>query len=191
MAWRHRDVGSALRDVRGSSLYAVSVDPEPTTLTDSRRYGHSAEARDARERRREQVAALLVARASLREIAEALGVSHGTIGNDVAIIRQRWREQMAQAYDAHVADQFGILDALLRAWMPRALGSLRVPLDAEAAAQIRWVVRERARLLGLDKPVKAQVQVSHEWETETDARIRELLDQMGPVALPASTNGEA
>lgn len=135
--------------------------------------GHSAAARNARILRREQVAVMLASRATAREMAEALSVSVSTVHNDVEMVRRGWREAMAQSYDAHVAEQFGIIDALLGSLMPKAMAA-----DETAVSGVVRLLRERARLLGLDKPVKVQARVDVvQWESETDQAIRELLGQ--------------
>jgi hypothetical protein len=45
------------------------------------------------EERRAHVAHLLTSHHTYREMAQQLGVSHSTIGEDVKVIRERWRER--------------------------------------------------------------------------------------------------
>lgn len=135
--------------------------------------GHSAAAKSIRENRREQVAVLLLARVPYRQIADRVGVAYSTVRSDVAVIQGQWRARYAAVYGEHVAEMTAVLDALQRAWLPKALGAAP---DSDAAAQMRWILRERARLHGTDAPVK----VRHEVLTEglVDAAIIELTEQL-------------
>lgn len=105
--------------------------------------------RVAPEERRAQVAELLLARKTQREMARELGVRLATINEDVAAIRAEWRERRAVAITEHVARELAALDAAERAiWSQVAAGKL-LAVDRLVTIQTR-----RAALLGLDAPTK-------------------------------------
>lgn len=56
--------------------------------------------RAAREVRRRQVAEMYLRGKTIRAIAIDLGVSHGTVGNDVQIVLAEWREERLDDIDA-------------------------------------------------------------------------------------------
>lgn len=114
------------------------------------------------EERREQVATLLLARVTYRAMAELLNVSKSQIGEDVAMIKRQHRERAAQSYDVYVTEQVVEIDGLMKAWMPLAMNPGNVTSEnldgAEKAARV--VIRlweRRARLMGLDAPVRAEL----------------------------------
>ena len=112
------------------------------------------------DRRREQVGYLVMAHVPYREIADILGIGRSTVGDDVKAIRRGWQDRAAQHYSAHVAEEMAKLDAIERAWMPKAtpLHPLHTPeavAAAEAATRVLdRVARHRARILGLNAPVR-------------------------------------
>ena len=111
-----------------------------------------AAARNACEQRREQVAGLLLARTPYRQMASMLNVALSTIAKDVQIIRKRWVASSLHSYEQHVSEQAALLDGLERAMAPKALLG-----DARAAEVLLRVMERRARLLGLDRPVRHEV----------------------------------
>lgn len=143
--------------------------------------GHSGQARATRDERRTQVAAMLVAHVSVREMARLTGASKSTIDRDVQVIRRWWRQQAAQSYSLRVAEELGKLDELEKAVMPKARAG-----DVKAIEQAIRLMERRARVLGIDAPVRSRVEVIT--EDALDAAIRELegqLDDGKPVATPA------
>ena len=105
----------------------------------------------ARELRRRQVAANLLAGLNYREMAEALGVSLGTIKNDVDFVMGHWqREQVAAATD-YVTLQERRLDRALNAIWARVLNG-----DDKAIAAMLKIEERRAKLRGLDQPDKLE-----------------------------------
>lgn len=137
--------------------------------------GHSAAAKNVREARREQVAILLLSRVPYRRIAEQVGCSYTAVRADVDVIRARWRERYADAYEAHVSEQVGTLDALMRTWMPKALGT---NADPKALDAVMRLLERRARLLGLDKPAKVEHSGQIEVTDELVARGELAIDEV-------------
>ena len=74
-----------------------------------------------REQELENIANLLLCRASYREIAQKLGISLGTVANRVKVLRKRWKERQAQKVDEWQAEEIAQLEAIERAFMSRAL----------------------------------------------------------------------
>jgi hypothetical protein len=104
-----------------------------------------------RELRREMVATMLVTKTPHRRMAENIErdlgrrPGKGTIGRDIIVLQRRWIERANASYDRLLAEQGAMLDALTRAWMPKALSG-----DEKAADQVRWILAARANLYGLD-----------------------------------------
>lgn len=143
-------------------LLAADDDPGPEQ-PDKARAGIPANTIDRKleiERRREQVAYLVMAHVPYREIAEMLGIGRSTVGDDVKQIRRLWQANAARHYSEHVAEEMAKLDAVERAWMPKAtpMHPLHSPEEvaaAEAATRVLdRVARHRARILGLNAPVR-------------------------------------
>ena len=103
--------------------------------------------RDRVAERRTQVAALLLASRTQREIADTLEVSVGTVNADVQAIRAEWAERRATSYDEWVAEQLAVLDRLQRSMLPVAVTG-----NSGAVDRVLAIMDRRTRLLGLDKP---------------------------------------
>lgn len=104
------------------------------------------------ELRRKKVAANLLGGLNYRQMAEALGVSIGTISSDVKIILGRWqREQIKDAGD-YVQMELVRLDRALNAIWDRVLEG-----DLKAIETMLKIEERRARLLGLDAPIPIKV----------------------------------
>lgn len=103
----------------------------------------------AAERRRIEVAALLLSKHSYRQIGERLGVSHTTITRDVEHIREQWRVRAGAKYQEHVAEEVAKLDGMERVLIVRAFQGD----PASVLAQLK-IMERRARLLALDAPFK-------------------------------------
>ncbi len=165
------------------------TDPTDTEVRPMTGKTARAIAKTEREQRRAHIAVLLMKHWTYAEISREIGVSQGTVTNDVACIRRNWRERAGAAYDILVAEETAKLDALEREVLPKALAG-----NKEDGGPSLWAVDRalaimdrRARLLGLDRPVKAQMQVNVTAETQTDRDIRDLLDQIttADAARPA------
>lgn len=98
---------------------------------------------DAREQRRLQVSALLVAGASQREIAEELGVSVGTINTDVKALRREWGRQQGTNMADYVHLDLVRLDvAISSIWNAVLAGSL------DAIETLIGLIQTRAKIIG-------------------------------------------
>jgi hypothetical protein len=99
------------------------------------------------ELRRKKVATNLLAGLSYRAMAEALGVSLGTVAADVKIIMGRWqREQISQMAEV-IAVETVRLDRALNAIWDKVLAG-----DRGAINTMLKIMERRTRLLGLDAP---------------------------------------
>lgn len=99
------------------------------------------------EARRQRVATMRLAHLSQREIAEQLGVSLGTVNQDLRAIRDEWLERRVSAYDEWVAEELAKLDRIEKIFFPKILAG-----DLGATDRVFSAMDRRARLLGLDKP---------------------------------------
>jgi hypothetical protein len=100
-----------------------------------------------REERRKTVSANILGGRSYRQIAEALGVSHGTVGNDVRILLRRWKREQLQNMEEWVLLALVRLDQMLQAVWPGVLKG-----DPQMIALALRIEERRAKLLGLDAP---------------------------------------
>lgn len=99
-----------------------------------------------REARRRKVAANLMAGLNYREIAEALGVSVGTVSNDVALLMRRWRAEQASEVGQWQALNVKRLDRAINAiWGEVADGNL------QAIDRLQKLIEQQGRLLGFDQ----------------------------------------
>jgi hypothetical protein len=118
------------------------------------------------ELRRKKVAANLLGGLNYRQMAEALGVSIGTISSDVKIILGRWqREQVKDAGD-YVQMELVRLDRALNAIWDRVLEG-----DLKAIETMLKIEERRARLLDLDAPITIKA-------TDIDAAIQRELARL-------------
>lgn len=121
--------------------------------------------------RRAEVAELVLEQVPQREIARRLNVGLGTVGDDVRAVKAMWAERTTEAYAARVAEEDAKLDYLERKWIDRAG-------EGEKAALIYLrILDRRAKLHGLDQPVKAELTVHHDLAAEKE-RGRELVDEV-------------
>jgi hypothetical protein len=152
------------RPYTGAAWGVRPPETEEVSARDHRKGGKPDAARKLQiEERRAQVALLILSHVPYRAIGQMLGISSGTVAEDVRIIRRQWRERAADSYEAHVAEEIAKLDVLERAWVAKAtpLHPLRSAEDvaaAEAATRVLdRVMRHRARLLGLMQPTRHEV----------------------------------
>lgn len=83
--------------------------------------------------RRKVVAANLLAGATVREIAGALGVSVGTVSRDTAAILDDWKQLYSEAADQYVDLQMRRLDVLLNAVWDAARSGQSAAVDRALA----------------------------------------------------------
>ena len=105
----------------------------------------------ARAHRRKQVAANLLAGLTYREMAEAFGVSLGTIKNDVDYVMAHWQREQVTAATDYVTLQERRLDRALNAIWERVLAG-----DDKAITALLKIEERRAKLRGLDQPEKVE-----------------------------------
>lgn len=97
--------------------------------------------------RRQQVALLRMTHMTQEQIANRLGVSIGTVNNDLQAIRAEWSERRTQGYDSWVSEEVAKLDSIEQAWLPKALKG-----DDKAVSRVLAIMDRRSKLLGLDQP---------------------------------------
>lgn len=99
-----------------------------------------------REARRKKVAANLLAGLNYREIAEALGVSVGTVSSDVALLVRRWRAEQVSDVGQWQALNVKRLDRAINAiWGEVADGNL------SAIDRLQKLIEQQGRLLGFEQ----------------------------------------
>lgn len=97
------------------------------------------------EGRRERVAALLLERKSLRQIARAVGVSVATAAKDASFVREEWRERRFTNTDTWMAEELARLDRAMQAIWPDVLKGKTFSID-----RMLGIMDRRAKYLGLD-----------------------------------------
>lgn len=112
----------------------------------------------ARELKKEQALALRIARSSYRQIARALGVSVSTAHELVTEALEEVREVNRQSATELKNLEVALLDEMtLKLWPKAAPGSTVAPkLDPRTADTILRISERRAKLLGLDAPIKGE-----------------------------------
>ena len=108
-----------------------------------------ARAEVEREARRKSVSAYFLAGVTYRQMAEALGVSLGTIAADVDIILKRWQGEQVQNVEGKVTLQSARLDVALKSIWSKVIGGQEAAVDRLLA-----IVDRYARLHGLYAPTK-------------------------------------
>lgn len=131
--------------------------------------------RNAREERRTQVAAMMLAKVPYRTMATKLECGLATIQRDVDAVREEWRLRRAVASDEAVAEELAKLDLAEHGLMPDV--GLGAPASVNAFVR---VAQRRARLLGLDKPLVIETRLSADQEADLLARaIDATLEELG------------
>ena len=108
-----------------------------------------ARAEVEREARRKSVSAYFLAGVTYRQMAEALGVSLGTIAADVDIILKRWQAEQVQNIEGKVTLQSARLDVALKSIWSKVIGGQEAAVDRLLA-----IVDRYAKLHGLYAPTK-------------------------------------
>lgn len=143
----------------------------------------SGHTKQERELRRLYIAERLLAHIPYRTIARELTergwpTSKSLVAKEVAKIREEWRARHRETFDAHVAEELGKIEALERAVLPVALhGSITGDVHLGAVDRAIVLMDRKARLLGLDKPVKVEVTLP-DLEAEKE-RGRRMVDEVG------------
>lgn len=136
-----------------------------------------------RELRRVHIAERLLAHVPYRTIAQELTdlgwpTSKSVVAREVDKIRVEWVERHQQAFDAHVQEELGKIDALERHVLPIAMHGGKDGNPSLGALDRAIALMDRkARLLGLDKPVKVETTITVDLEGER-ARGQQLVDEL-------------
>lgn len=119
-------------------------------------------------------------------IANALGINQSTVSRDLAALRMVWRESATRDFDELVAEQLAKIDALeaeyWQAWQRSVTTKETIRNESGENAKGPWTksatsrevligessylvgvercIAARCKLLGLDKPAKAEVEIS-------------------------------
>lgn len=167
----------------------MANDGFPPTRPDGTNHGVSRNTPTAPDRVRTtmdtqwQAAQLRAAGASFREIGETLGIDHTWART---LVLRALEASTYEAADLMRVQEGGRLDRLQRAFWPQALAG-----DGKAALVILRAMDRRARLFGLDAPVKVQTEVTYDG-AELEAEVMDLerrLSALDPV--PADMDEEA
>lgn len=97
--------------------------------------------------RRAEVSRALLARKPYRQIAEELGVSMGTIQNDIEALKKEWAEQYNQA-GSHFENALQTLDQA-QALALEAASTGDETVKVQVANQVHRIQDQRNKLLGL------------------------------------------
>jgi hypothetical protein len=101
-----------------------------------------------REERRKKVAANLLAGLNYREIGAALGVSVGTVSNDVDLLVRRWRTEQIGEIGQWQALNLKRLDRAINAIWGEVAGGNLAAID-----RLQKLIEQQGRLLGFDQSV--------------------------------------
>lgn len=151
--------------------------------------GHGRRTVQIRDYRRQEVQRMMLARVPTRIMAEVLNVSTNTINNDCRVIERHWELTRIKDREKLRRREMRVLDNCEDALIMSATGGNIDAIDALLRVQAR-----RAKLLGLDAPTQAQLEVTGDLEalrqraaeliTDDLARRRELRER-------AALNGDA
>ncbi len=116
------------------------------------RKGASVNDRAAREERLVRLAPMVLSEMTQEEMASRLGVDQSTISRDIKVLMSRWQKSALNKTDERVGLQDAQYKAIIGAHLPLALqGKTR---NAEVVMQ---ALAQQAKLLGLDRPEKQQI----------------------------------
>lgn len=94
---------------------------------------------------------------SLDEIGKRLGITHAGARALIVTALSRWNEGIQQLADRYRLTELERLEKLHEKWWPHALGEGGWgPPDVKAAEVVLKIMDRRARLLGLDAPMKVE-----------------------------------
>ena len=126
------------------------------------------------EARRELVGRLRLRGYTLRQISEMTNVSLATVGNDLKKMRDQWKRDASLSYEQYVQQEIANL-----ADIEQQLSDAIATGKTELIAQRTRLAERRARLLGLDSPVKHEVSVVS--LDALDHEIARLEANVGPI----------
>lgn len=94
------------------------------------------------------------------EIAKRLGATAAQIASDITACFKRYRTLTEKETEDARRLELERLDAVQAAWWDRAVGTKFQPAEERAWRVIEGVMNRRAKLLGLDAPAQARVDVA-------------------------------
>lgn len=105
------------------------------------------------EHRRERVSELMLQGKTEAGIANQLGLSLGTIHNDMVAIRHLWREATINNAEQHAALDLARLEWAANGLMPRVLAG-----DEDAIVALIRIIQQKGRILGYGTGVKVDIE---------------------------------
>ena len=97
---------------------------------------------------------------SYREIGAQLGLSPQQVGNELHSCFRFYNKLTEEETNDARRLELERLDALQAAWWDRAIGTKYTPAEERAVRVIEMVMTRRAKLLGIDAPTQARVDIS-------------------------------
>lgn len=91
---------------------------------------------------------------SQANIAKELRISKVTVNKAMPIIREMWKQNAAQSYEDHVANELAHMMELRAVLLPKARQG-----DAKAIDTLMRISDSARKLMGLDSPIRHEVQV--------------------------------
>lgn len=123
--------------------------PKKKRINPKRVMAHTA-AEKARGERREQVGRMYANKMTEMEIAAALGVSQGTVSQDIKALRLEWKARYADVWEDYRRTEMADLDEMDR----QCAGHVARTQDSRWMAERLKVKKRKADMLGLDAPTK-------------------------------------
>jgi hypothetical protein len=138
-----------------------------------------------REQRRIQIAANLLAGLNYRQMADGLGVSLGTISNDVAIIMKRWKREQLQSVDEYVQIDVERLNVLINALWKKAQSGNLGSID-----RMLRIIERREKLLAYGSGKRNdQTHLNIDLSTLTLDQLEQIAQGDDPLNVIANASG--
>lgn len=128
------------------------------------------------ENRRVEVASLLLAGRTQRQMAEMLGVGKGTISRDVVAIRAEWQGRRLELLDSVGAEDLARTDAAIAAIWDEVLNGKLPAVD-----RLVSLLQYRARVLGLEAVQRQELDIGDV--------LAGILERLTAASGPADNNG--
>lgn len=164
-----------------------------------------------REKRRADVARLVLEGHTLMEVAAKLGISYGCVWNDISFTRQVWRQQALDDVEQERERELSKLEAVereaLRGWMRSQENALSVqvkdtPDGSETTKTTKGQAGDhgflgkiidchtrRCKILGLDAPTKIADTDKNGNDLTPDQHRSRLIERLSRIMQPAGTGG--
>lgn len=131
------------------------------------------ESKAERVRKRQQVMTMRLGGATFEQIATQVGYS------DAPKAYLEYKKAMDEAIQP-VADEIRYeelrrLDRMILTWWPKALGAANTDPSPKAADIVFKCMDKRAKLLGLDAPIKQEVELTYDDGDEVSDKVNSLL----------------